>query len=97
MHFLSFQLHATTIERDSKQAITTTLQRNTDTLNVSSKLSCHAVPHVNRIRACRHSPMHRDSVRSHGLSCHLCTIRANIYVCVSRAPINGQITDAVAV
>jgi hypothetical protein len=24
-------------------------------------------------------------------------IRANIYVCVSRAPINGQITDAVAV
>ena len=83
-------------EMASKQAITTTLQRNTDTTNVSSNLSCHAVPHVNRIRACCHSPMHRDSVRTHGLSCHLCTIRANA-TCMSRTPINGPITDAVAV
>lgn len=37
-------------------------------LDVSSKLSCHAVPHVNRTRACCHSPMHRVSVCTHGLS-----------------------------
>ena len=68
MYILFFRLHITTIERDSKQAITTTLQRNTDTPDVSSKLSCHAVPLVNRTRACCHSPMHRDSVCTHGLS-----------------------------
>ena len=54
-------------------------------LHVSSKLSCHAVPHVNRTRTCCHSPMYRDCVRSHGLSSHLCIIRANRCMRVSLA------------
>ena len=70
IHIVFAQLHTTTIERDIEQAIIIiiTLQRNTDTPHVSSKLSSHAVPHVNRTRSCCHSPMHHDSVRTHALS-----------------------------